>query len=597
MNTYLLSYPFIRSRLDWLLFGAILMVGALFTRYVYVQGLLLVMVDQYSHLSIARQITDSMTPGLSQLGFWPPLVHMLMAPFAAVDALYYSGLAAACVLVPVLALSTVFLFRLVEFLTHNRAIGLSAAATFVLNPYMLYYAVTPMSDMLYVSLVIIATYFLIHWWHTERLLSLVLLGIVISLATMARFEGLLLAAIAGGAILFRLWQEGASFRKVESIIILYGLLASVGMLFIFIYGVIYAGSPMAFMNNEWGAYAQQRSLFLPTEHHLGVSLHYLFAASRYMLGSTLIVMSMLSTAVLLGVLGGRRALFSVIALMLASPFLFDLLALVQGSAVIYVPELPPFDPRFFNERYGLYWLGFAVVMPSLLAAYMYEYIRARKWYYEPIALFVGALIMSVTVVGSYIHLDEIVCVGCFTTITNSLQISPPDHTEAARILKQKYKGGRILMTRALHNEIAVRSGIPLSHFVLEANEHYFDQAVAYPWLFAEWVVMQNNAAPEHTAWSEQNEKVSRAWGSEPYLYTFYEEVFVGGSVIVLRLKHDAVLTYAREYAIPVEAIPSLSNETHAWDVRTTFARLQDHINNGPVFSEREATSLVVGSGG
>ncbi len=572
----LLTYPFVRARFDWLLFGAVVLIGALFARYVYVHGLLLVMVDQYSHLAIARQVTDSMTPGLSQLGFWPPLVHILMAPATAIDVLFHTGLAAAVILVPILALSAVFLFRLVEMLTHNRVIAIFSTAAYVLNPYMLYYAVTPMSDMLYVALVVIATYYLAHWWHTERLLSLVLLGAVVGMATLARFEGFLLAAVAGGAIMYRLWQRRTSFAHLESTVILYGLLAGIGLVFILIYGWVYGDSPLAFMYNEWSAYAQQRSLFLPTEHNLGVSLQYLLAASKHMLGIPLVVVSMLSAAILLMVLSGRRALFSVIALMLASPFLFDLMALVQGSAVIYVPELPPFDPRFFNERYGLYWLGFAVVMPALLAAYVYERVRSREWYYEPIALFLSAVVMSVTVIGSYTHMDEIVCIGCFDTITNSLQLSPEDHRIATELLRDEYQGGQILMTRALHNEIAVASRIPLRNYILEANYVYFDQALAYPWLFAEWIVMQNANHPDASEWSIENELVLQMWGQDDNILRYYYKVFEGESVTVLRLIPEEVEYFVEQHDIERERVPSLAGR-EVWNVRETFAYLQERI--------------------
>jgi hypothetical protein len=87
---YLFSNP-----IDWIVFLITICIGGLFFLYIQDIGTLLHLIDQYSHLSISRQITDSLTPGMSQVGFWPPLLHLLLAPLTFFDGLYYSGLAAA----------------------------------------------------------------------------------------------------------------------------------------------------------------------------------------------------------------------------------------------------------------------------------------------------------------------------------------------------------------------------------------------------------------------------------------------------------------------------------------------------------------------
>lgn len=571
-----IDYPF-KSSIDWIVFGVVLVVGFVFAWYVYTNDMLLMMVDQYSHLAISRQISDSMTPGLSQLGFWPPLVHIFLAPFAAFDALYFSGLAAAAGLVPVLALGSVFLFQSVVLLTSNRTIAAASVAAFVLNPYILYYSVTPMSDMLYVALMFMALYFFVHWWLTDKLLSLVWLGFACSLATMARFEGFFLVAFVGLAVIARLLRDRVSYHKIEGTSIIFGMMAGAGIVFIVFYSLTYAGDPLAFMNNEWGAYSQQRSLFLPTEHNIIVSLQYLLAASKHMISLTLVILAIASTLFLVWVLRGRHMLVGVVALILASPFIFDIFALWQGSAVIYLPELPPYDPRFFNERYGLYWIGFAIVMPALLASYLYTYIRTQRWYFEPIAVFAAGLVMATTVLSSYGLFSEQACADCFDTVQNSLQRSPPDHGSIVNVLKEEYDGGRILMTRALHNEIAVEAGIPLRNYVLEANEHYFEHALTYPWLFADWVVMQNVDFKDHTEWSVQNEKVSAYWGRDEEFKRFYEPMFVGGATVLYRLRHEEVQEYVEEYQLEDLYIPTLASGSEVWDVDTVFADIHSKV--------------------
>lgn len=571
------EYPF-SDRFDWLLFGVTIAIGVVYTWYIYANNLLLMMVDQYSHLAIARQVTDSMTPGLSQLGFWPPLLHILMAPATAVDFLYQTGLAAPITLVPILAISVVFMYRLVLLLTGHRLFAILAVAAYLLNPYVLYYSVTPMSDMLFVSLMVMASYFFADWWINQHFSSLLWLGGIASLATMARFEGIFLVAFAGLGVLARLYQLKKPYHQIEASAVLYGLLAGLGFLFIVVYSLIFAGDPMAFMNNEWGAYSQQRSLFLPTEHNIVESLRYLAAASRYMIGEVGVWLALLSTFCLWFLLKRGRLLFTFLLLVVGSPFIFDLFALFQGSAIIYVPELPPFDSRFFNERYGLNWLPLAILLPTLLASFFYERIRRIRWYYEPLAIVAATSVLLISVFGSYSLFQEVTCRGCFPTIVNSLQSSPPDHERIARILHDEYDGGRVLMTRALHNQIAVEAGIPLSHYILEANEFYFDQALAYPWFFAEWVVMQNNANDEiHSDWSKENELVAKNWWNDWTFLRFYEEKYSGQGTILYQLKSEEVLTYSAEYGIPLELVPALSRPDEPWEVESTFFVLQDYI--------------------
>ncbi len=572
-----LRYPFVRAPLDWVLFLSSLAVGGAFAWYVYVSDRLLVMVDQYSHLAIARQLTDSLTPGISQLGFWPPLLHLLLAPFAAFDVLFRTGIAAPFALVPVLAAGVVFLYRLVEGLTGKPVMGAVAASAFLLNPYVLYYAVTPMSDTLFLVLLIIAAYFFYHWWRTARLMSLFLLGVSVTLASLARFEGLFLLAFAGVAVAVRLWRTRASYGTLEGTLILYGFPAAVGLVFILVYGWVFGGTPWAFMVNEWGAYAQQRSLTLPAEHEVLASVRYLMAASGYMMGMPLVVAAPIVFLILAWVLRRGSGLFFSVALLLASPLVFDIAALFQGSAVIYVPELYPFDGRFFNERYGLYWFPLALVAVVVCGAWAVDALRTRGWRFEPLALFAGAFFSGFLVANSYFLFARVACAQCFDTVSNSRQVSPEDHARIAEILRREYRGGRVLMTRALANEVAVTSGVPLKEMILEANEHYYAQALAFPWFFAEWVVMQNNTTPYPSSWAKENEKVALLWQGNTQFRYYYRPVFEGTASLLFKLDKEKVAREAQRLGLAADEVPVLAQDRGGWDVRYTYQRLVDAL--------------------
>src|SRR5690349_13512131 len=110
---------FIRHKAETALPLVALLVGAVSTWYIYSLGLTKILVDENAHLNVARQVVDSMTPGISQIGFWPPLIHVVMIPFVSIDMLYRTGLAGAFALIPFLMLGAYFLFRLIHLFTKN----------------------------------------------------------------------------------------------------------------------------------------------------------------------------------------------------------------------------------------------------------------------------------------------------------------------------------------------------------------------------------------------------------------------------------------------------------------------------------------------
>ena len=144
-----------------------LLAGSIATYYFYMYDLILFMTDQFAHLNFSRLITDSMTPGISQIGFWPPLLHILMAPFVAYLPFYQTGLAGAFVLVPCLAVGTVFLYKLTLLLTNKKLLSVISALSLPLNPYVLYYAATPMMEVLFLTNSLLIVYFFIRWLHSE----------------------------------------------------------------------------------------------------------------------------------------------------------------------------------------------------------------------------------------------------------------------------------------------------------------------------------------------------------------------------------------------------------------------------------------------
>jgi hypothetical protein len=550
----------------WALFVIVACVGAIYAAYVYSLGLTLFFVDQNSHLNIARQIFDSMTPGISQIGFWPPMLHILMAPFTMVGALFSTGLAGAFVLVPALALAALFVHRLLVLLTGNRTIGIAGMCVFLLNPYLLYYAVTPMTEVLFLSALLGSAYFLALWLKEQDFSSLVYLGIFITVASLSRFEGFVLIPIAAAVIVSALIAQRKRYHEVEAVVILFSLVAGLGVAFTLVYGWIYGGNPIAFMYNEWSAFAQQRSLFLPAEGSAYQSFLYLVHASFHMIGTIQVIVAFASFFLLLLLIRKRRYAVLAVSLMLLSPFLFDWYALYQGTIVIYLPNLPPFE-GFFNERYGLYWYGFATIIPMLLAGVLYEIAQKTTRSY----IFFGGTVLASTVAGLMIVSSSMfmyeVTYGAdrFGVITSTDVIDmSTDQREVARVLASSYDEGKILITRGLQNYVTVEAGLPLRKYIHESNHPYYDQALHYPWYFARWVVMYNPDAVVDQ-WRRENELISAIWHNSDDFAERYELVFSNRTQRLYRLRSDVVTSEVAAMGVDPARVPSLNHAIHRWD--------------------------------
>lgn len=564
----------IRLKIEYAIFAVVVVIGAIFSWYIYDIGLTKILVDQNSHLNIARQITDSITPGMSQVGLWPPLLHFLMAPASAINPLFHSGLAGAAVLVPLLGLASVMLYKLIRLLTAGVLLGIFGVVLFVSNPYILYYAVTPMTELLFISTLIGVAYFMALWFKSEKITHLIVAALFIVAASLARFEGFVLIPIVAVIVFFHLRGNKKSRDEIEAVLVLFGTVAMLGIGYTLAYGWTFAGDALAFMNGTWSAGAQQQDYLLPTQYNLTNSFKYLFFASTYMIGFYQIILSVLGFLFALLIVRGskefRRTLFMTGAI-LASPFIFDLFALFQGSVVLYVPNLPPYD-SFFNERYGLYSFAFIAFAPLALAAVLTGMQARTKLQknLQSLGRLAGSALLTVLVLTNILFLHRVAFVDKFLVVRESAQgFLAVDQGQLASALSDEYDDGNIFITRALQNFVTVDAKINLKNYIHESNYPYYDQTLERPWLFAKWVVMYNPDI-QVTQWRKQNELISVRWGNSQEFARAYELVYENDSERLYRLRSDVIYLAAVEQGIDVDAIPSLNPEIVRWNPGTVY---------------------------
>jgi hypothetical protein len=537
------------------------LIGTLGVWYIHSLGLVRELTDAYAHLNFSKMFFESLTPGVSQIGFWPPLLHVLMAPFTLVPALYQSGLAGAVVLVPFYILGAVYSYKLLKLMTENEILSWIGAILFMVNPYVLYYASVPMMEVLFLGNLMCVSYYLARWFKHGQLSSLVLTGIFVTLAALSRFEGLILVPIVGTVLAIDLFMKKREHKQIQAVLILFLLVAVVGPLVILSYSWFFGDSPLAFTGGDWIKPAAMSEGFQTKDSIVG-SFRYMLHASYYMIGQNLVWFAAICLPFLALISRRRFETFSVL-LILASPLIFIIIALTSGSYNIGLPELPP-GKLFLNERYGLSWIGFAIIAPLLLFGAVLKLSQSNRFlkYAARFAVTIGAIALLLS---SADFMNEVARQDKYFVIRNNIN-SPRGHqSEIGRELSQEYDYGKVLLARSDNDPVLAMAGIPLDEYIYEANYLYFDQAVNEPWLFARWVVMNNVGKVEGHNRVVGSDLVAQKWDGNEQFNSFYELVYENIGRRLYKVRDEKVAEYAKLTGLDLSRIPSVNKEIAKWD--------------------------------
>lgn len=535
-------------------FGAVL--GIWMASYMFFSGLTRVLTDQSAHLNFAKLVTESATPGISQLGFWPPLLHILMVPIVGMyESLYRSGLAGFVVLLPFAILGAIFLYRTILLLTKQKMIAFTGALVFLLNPYVLYYTATPMMEVLFLANLAGVAYFFTRWIQEQKLAFLILAAVFVMLATISRYEGFILIPLGALLVFFALRQQKKSAHEIEALLVLFTFLSSWGVALVLLYSWIYGGTPLAFLGGWWIRDPE----YFPTQHNLFLSFQYALHASFYVIGKPFVLFAIGGIPVLFA-LFRKNMVAAAALLLLLSPFFMVLISLFRGSPPIMVPDLPPFD-LFFNERYGLTWIGFSIVFSCLTLSFLYNRVsRISFAWARGFAVFgCGVLLLF-----SGMHLYQKVFVEDFQEIRWNLGIDSEDQEEITKRIVYTYDYGKILVTRTINDALINEAGIPLHGFIFEANDELYRQTMAEPWLFARWVVM-----------AKEQEPIFDKWEDSEIFHSFYNVVMENNTRKLYKVNEEALARIIQEHGYDASVIPSLRADKKVWDTKTIYSDIRN----------------------
>lgn len=467
--------------------------------YAYTHDLIILYGDAESHLNIAKRVVESLTPGFAQLGgIWLPLPHIMLLPFVYVNFLWRSGLSGSIVSGFAFVVTCLYLYRISFLLTKNKGVAFMASLLAMINPNMLYFQTTPMTELPLIMFFALSSYYFIQFLYNEDkhgyLIAAALFGFC---ATITRYDGWFLVGVEAGLLGLKyfpwtqfpkVWADVRlgfnkdKWEKLQGALMLFVVLAFFGVGLWLLWNKLILGDALYFTNSEFSAKSQQNAFLqggmLPAYHHLGASILYYFVTSMSNVGVIIYFISIVGFIYYLCNKEDKNRFY--IGILLSIIFVFNVFTMYVGQSVIFIPSLTPksFGNNLFNVRYGLLMIPFAATFFS------YLYFKSRGW----------ARVLLLVAIPAQLALYAIGYSNIITLQDGRSGVSSAARPEAERWMKKNYDGGLVLLDDYARTISIVRSGIPMQEMIYVGNKPYWAESLEEPEKYAAWIAMREHDA-------------------------------------------------------------------------------------------------------
>jgi hypothetical protein len=507
------SRPVRQKRSYWLLAAGASAVSTLSFIYFFFTGQILLYGDAVAHITIARRVFDSRTPGPLQLGtVWLPLPHILTMPFLVNMRLWQSGAGGSIVSMVAYVFAGLGIARLFwGGLLISREDGGQpskrgaawgggiAALVLLLNPNLIYMQATAMTESLSLALTIWAIVRFLEFRraaesaaastadderdvHVQRCRrSLELCAVTLAAAMLTRYDSWFLSVLTGIAVLVTFFFLPAPVRTaLRATLFKFTVLTASVPVFWFAYNYGVYQNPLEFATGPYSAHGVEQRTAKPGDpHHPGfhsvtTAALYYWKDARLNLGEGKlatgeIILALAGVAFLL-----NRKYFWLTAL-LWLPLLFYALSIAYGSVPIFMPVWWPFS--YYNVRYGLQLLPAVAVGSGVVAA-----LINRRTGRDHLRRWTNAVLILLVCV-CYWQAWRAVPICLREARVNAVTRMALEHELAAELSKLPRESS-LLMYTSSHPGALEEAAIPLRRTVNETNYRIWEAALARP---HEWV--------------------------------------------------------------------------------------------------------------
>ena len=454
--------------------------------------LLLLYGDAVAHLHIARRLFDSRTPGFRQLGsVWLPLPHLLLVPFVQKMSWWQSGMTAALPSMACYVAACVGLYRLALcFVRHS--VAWLAVGFFALNPGLLYFSTTAMTEplflaeMIWVALLIALLARRSEADNAEGLGRLLLgASLLLVCAVFTRYDGWVYASAAWCIASWVVARRQKLRERLTGIWLLATVLVVMAPLLWVAYNAKQFHDPLDFLRGPYSARAiEERTSpagagHYPEYHRPVVAALYFLKAAE--LGAVvphatqlIFLLALAGTAVLWA---RRRNVALAAAALLWLPLPFYVYSVAYGSVPIFIPVW--FPHSLYNTRYGMEMLpAFALFAAAALEGLGMWRARWLDWMVPVTAVLILANSILLLRSGPLVFQEAVVNsqsrIPFERALSNWLRVLPPGKT--------------LLMYTSEHIGAVQQAGIPLRDIINEGNYYEWNVALKDPAAKANYVV-------------------------------------------------------------------------------------------------------------
>jgi len=491
--------------------------------------------DSMSHLNMSRLVIDNLKPGFAQLGsVWLPMNHILSLTLIWNNWAWHSGFAGSFFSMVAYIISVLYIYKIVNSITNNKAASIIGALAFALSLNILYLQTTPLTEPLFILLFVLSVYLFVRWITTDDSKYLFLLGITGFFEILTRYDGWFVAGVTALLILiFQLIHHKRKFSEAVGKLIIFLFPVLFGVALWLIWNFLIFGNPLYFVFGQYSAKSQQdtiaASASLVTRGNMNMSFLTYWYDMLANVGIYVMVTAFIGTVIYMF----DRKVKSIttnkllVIILLLSPVIFNILALYLGFSIISIPQLHlsswrEFSDQWFNVRYGVLVLPFVAVGIGLFANFKKTcaIIALIVVLFQGFALFNQYGIISVT--------DGAVGSSAF----NNQDIA----TELRTYVKPSEK---VILSTSFFNPVMFQSGFDLKQFIHEGVSTDWNKSLLQPEKYASWIVMSRGDVGE-PAYGSLVKKQNNA-----FLY-FFKLEYKGKNANVYELKNYDELNVRKE---------------------------------------------------
>jgi|WetSurMetagenome_2_1015567.scaffolds.fasta_scaffold77172_2 hypothetical protein len=435
--------------------------------------------DSIYRLDASRRFLDALNPGLfNQIGtVWLPLPNFIMFPLASINILWKTGLAGSIVNFIAFIFNAIAIFLTLKLLTEYKIAQYAGLLFFILNPNILYFQTTPMSEQLYLTFFSFSIYYLIKWNITKSVKDIFLAGLFTAMASCTRYDGWTFALTAVVIIFIISIYSKQRFTKN---IFFYFIPTAIVIIWWLVHNYIYYSDPLEFTRGQFSTYFQlkyyESAGRLLTKHNFLLSLKVYYFDLYLYSGWLTLCLSLLGFFIYIYKNKLRFNSFLIYLSLIAIPT--TLLLLYLGQIIIEIPQSEP--PGYFNSRYGLYAIPGLVIFAGFFIGVVFEKFKS----YKNVLIVISVLLIGLQIFSFiYYYPSKVPAVaearfaGYHGTITYNL----------SKYLEKNYDGGNLLYDFRVF-ALPPWSGVYLKERITYHTYDIGEKSLINPAPYVKWVL-------------------------------------------------------------------------------------------------------------